>query len=90
MLERAEIAQARTAIVENLFAAFEEARKIAGQKLLQDGPADAVIEQSVVAAVERPHAAEKAGVVDGDHKSRKADSSNGRMVQRRAERAPAS
>ena len=66
VLKRAEIAQAGAAVIKDVFAAFESAVDIAGQKFLQDRAADAVVEQAVVAAVERPHAAEEARIVDGD------------------------
>ena len=73
MLERAEIAQARAAVIKDVFAALQAAGNIAGQQVLQDDAADAVIEQPIVAAVKRPHAAEEACVVDGDHQHRQAD-----------------
>ena len=53
---------------------MEEACEIAVHQLLQDSAADAVIEKPVIAAVERPNAAEKARIVDRDHKGRKANS----------------
>src|SRR5581483_2519974 len=66
VLERAEIAQAGTAVIEDVLAAPQEAADVAGEQLLQNAAADAVVEQSVVAAVERPQAAEKARIVGGD------------------------
>ena len=73
MLEGAEIAQTGAAVVKDLLAAFESAVDIAGQKILQDGAADAVVEQAVVAAVERPHAADEARIVDRNHQQRQSE-----------------
>ena len=73
VLEGAEIAQTGAAVVKDLLAAFESAVDIAGQKILQDGAADAVVEQAVVAAVERPHAADEARIVDRDHQQRQSE-----------------
>ena len=74
VLDRTEISQARTAIVENAFATLEEACEIAIHQLLQNGAADAIIEKPIVAAVERPNAPEKTRIVDRDHKGRKTES----------------
>ncbi len=77
MLERAEIAQAGTAVIKHVFAALQETGEVAGQQLLQDAAADAVVEQPVVAAVERPQAAEEAYVVNGDDQRREAEEDKG-------------
>ena len=74
VLDRAEISEARTTVVENAFTTLEEACEIAGHQLLQDSAPDAVIEKPVIAAVERPNAAEKARIVNRDDKGRKANS----------------
>ena len=78
MFERTEIAQARAAVIIDLLAALEETGDIPGQQLLQNKAADTVVEQPIVAAVERPHAAEEAGVVDRDHQERQ-DNRDGRQ-----------
>ena len=52
------------AVIKNLLAAFERAVDIACQDVAQDTAADAVVEQPVVAAVEGPHAAHEARIVD--------------------------
>jgi hypothetical protein len=70
VLDRTEISQTRPAIVENAFTALEEARNIAVHQLLQDSAADTVIEKSIVAAVERANATEKARVINRDDKGR--------------------
>ncbi len=70
VLERAEIPQTGAAVPKNLFAAFEKAPDVPGQELLQDDAPDTVVEQPIVAAVERPHTAEEAGVVDRDQQER--------------------
>src|SRR5664280_3476704 len=66
VLERAKIPQARAAIIKDFFAALERAPDIPGQQLLQNEPPVTVIEEAIVATVERPYTAEEAGVVDGD------------------------
>ena len=68
--ERAEIAQARTAIIENGLAAFERLGDVARQQILRDLSADALIKQTVIAAIERPQAADEARIVDRDHEKR--------------------
>ena len=79
MLERAEIPQARPAVIKDFFAAFERTPEIsAGQKFLQNDAADTVVEQPIVAAVEGPYTAEEAGIVDRNHDARQ-DDQNGRQ-----------
>ncbi len=77
MLERAEIAQAGPAIPKDAFAAAQRFMDISGQQLLENLPPDTVVEQPIVAAVERPYTAEEAGVVDGDDEARQADQEKG-------------
>ena len=73
MFERAEIPQAGAAVVKNLFAAFQRAKKIAGQQFLQNHASDAIVKETVVAAIEWPKAAEETGVVHRDDQRGQAD-----------------
>src|SRR6185437_2320739 len=64
MLQCEEIPQPGSAIIKHALAAAQRIVKITVEKIPQDDAADAVVEHAVVAAVEGPHAAEEARVID--------------------------
>ena len=72
MLGRAQVAQPRRE-VEHRLGAFERAGDITGRELPEHDARISVIDQPVVAAVERPHPAEKARIVEEDHRQRERD-----------------
>src|SRR5665647_3846722 len=66
VLQCTEIPQPRPSVIKDFFTAFERAENIPGQQLLQNQPSVTVVEQPIVATVERPYTAEEAAIVDGN------------------------
>ena len=64
MLERAEISQAGPAIIKYLFAPLEGSIKSPARSFCKIRATDTIVKEFVIAAIERPQAAEKTGVVD--------------------------
>ena len=82
VLDGAQVAQARRE-VEHLLAALERAGDVAGEELAEHRARHAVVDQAVVAAVERPHAAEKARIVEEDDRERDRDPARAAATSRR-------
>src|SRR5262249_2923316 len=78
VFERAKIAQARPPIIEDFFTPFERAPNIPLQKLLQNDATDAIVEQTIVAPIERAYATKEACVAYDNHRKRQGDH-NGRQ-----------
>ncbi len=72
VLGGAQVAQAGREI-EHFLAALERAGDVAGEELPQHPARHAVVDQAVVAAVERAHAAEEARIVEGNDGERDRD-----------------
>ena len=75
--ERAEIAKARAAVVEDGLAAFERLGDIARQQMLRDLASPAPINETIITAIERPQAADEARIVDRNRKQRQGDQREG-------------
>src|SRR6185295_19495840 len=73
VLEGAEISQPGSTVIKDLFASLQRSVKIAGQQFLQDQAPDAVVEDSIIAAIEWPNATQKTCIVYSDNQRRQRD-----------------